>query len=244
MRGERVSIIFMRDSGTSRRFRVSRRGMGWGLLFLALMPPLLLVSLWHNYKTWDDVGDLTAENQALQERLTLVEAAASRVAGLQVLVQEPRESVERHLSVAANAPRRDAPEGASAASPTTPPMAVEGPGHEDFPATESGIVTLRNVMVRELNDQRVRISMDVCNLEGKGNISGRVVCQLLTENGAMVELGITPESAAVFRITRLKKAVFSCLVPRQHSIANGRMIISVSNDAGELLYRNIYAVSR
>ena len=206
------------------------------------MPPLLLVSLWHNYKTWDDVSELTAENQALHERLTLAEAGASLSAGLQALVQEPRESVERHLSVSTNAPRRDAPEGdgASAASP----MALEGPGHEDFPATESGIVALRNVMVRELNNQRMRVSMDVCNLEGKGNVSGRVACQLLTEDGAMVDLGISPENAGVFRITRLKKAVFSCLVPRQYSIANGRVIISVFSDAGELLYRNIYAVSR
>lgn len=241
MRGERVSVIFMRDSGTSRRFRVSRRGMGWVVLFLALMPPLLLVSLWHNYKTWDDVSDLTAENQALHERLTLMEAAASRSAGLQAMVQKPRESVERHLSIAANAPEGG---GASVVSPTASPMAVEGPGHEDFPVTESGIVSLRNVMVRELNNQRMRISMDVCNLEGKGHVSGRVVCQLLTEGGAMVKLEIMPESAAVFRITRLKKAVFSCLVPRQHSIANGQMIISVFNDAGEILYRNIYAVSR
>ncbi len=139
------------------------------------------------------------------------------------------------------------PAGAAGAetSPGAPnagtPLA-EGPGHEEFPAVDTGRVKVTNVQARALRGNALRIGLDLRNPESQKLLAGTVSATLVTASGQKHQLIFDPEDVGNFRISRFKRAVMISRVPEQYSLVNAQVILEV-RDTG-LLYRNIFAVER
>ena len=121
---------------------------------------------------------------------------------------------------------------------------AEGPGHEEFPALDTGRVIVGNVQVRAMGERTIRVSADLRNPENEPLLSGEVTAILLTANGERLPLSFTPKEVGSFRISRFKRTVMQAPVPRGANVVNSQVILEVRDQGGNPLYRNIFAVQR
>ena len=135
----------MRDNGPRHSFRVRRGRFFLMLAFFACLPLVCGVLGWQTWRLWQ-------ENRALRENVLRFEsdyqtaqATAERLENLEELLREEgvqgRELVLRKLASAEQAETPPQASGAEAASaPEGAPAMSEGPGHEEFPAIDTGYV--------------------------------------------------------------------------------------------------------
>lgn len=152
-------------------------------------------------------------------------------------------------SVPSSAPSEggSADEGANAAASggENGEQAAEGPGHEEFPAVDTGYVRVENVQARALRDGRLRLALDLYNGEQQKQASGRVDATLLTADGTEHPLQFEPSDVGFFRINRFKRAVMLSHPQPGLDLENCRLIVHITmHDGGEVVFRNIYAVER
>lgn len=239
---EKISLLIMRDSGETRRFRLRRSWLRTMCILCCLMPLLAVGSLWFAVDTWFMYRDLHTRHSHLEQNFHRVQAQATRLSHLEVLLQR-RDTAEtailaRNLSLAPHAnpiPVQDPPLG---------PEGESGPGHLEFPVINTGFVTLENTQVRVIPGNKLRISMDLVNGNPPRTISGKVSCVLTTAGGDILPLEVMPSSARDFRITRLKRMVLVLPLPSETNPDNAQVILEIRNDKAEMVYRNIFPVAR
>lgn len=246
----------MRDNGPRRSFRLRRSRFFALVVFFASMPALCALLAWQCWLLWDENVTLRVNMQRFETDCQTAQATAERLENFEELLREEgvpgRELLLRRLARAGgDAPAAEgAPAGAAGAagaetSPGAPnagtPMA-EGPGHEEFPAVDTGRVKVTNVQARALRGNALRIGLDLRNPESQKLLAGTVSATLVTASGQKHQLIFDPEDVGNFRISRFKRAVMISRVPEQYSLVNAQVILEV-RDTG-LLYRNIFAVER
>lgn len=239
---ERLNIIFMRDNGPRRSFRIRRSRLYLLGLFFACLPFIcmaLAVQSWFLYE----------ENLKLRENIENFEtdyqkavAKAERLENLEVLLEEEsvpgRDIIIRKLAANVEKPEPEKAETAQA------PELVEGPGHEEFPAIDSGRVKISNVQVRAMRGNILRIGLDLRNPDADQLLSGEVLATLVTAAGERKELAFTPQDVGNFRISRFKRTVMSSHVPRSINLTDSQIILEVKDQSGKEIYRNVFAVQR
>ncbi len=119
----------------------------------------------------------------------------------------------------------------------------DGPGHEEFPVIDEGIIMVENVQSRLVEPRRIRTALDLRN-PGSTSLAGTVFCILSLASGEMVPLTLSPAAVGNYRILRWKKAVLFADIASEHDLFNAQMIIEVKDTAGKLLYRNSYAIEQ
>lgn len=238
---ERLKIVFIRDNGPRRNFNVSRNRFHLFVLFFACLPFVCIIL---GVQCWR----LTQHNNALADSLARLESAnrqaelrAERLENLQTLLDEENIPAS-NLLVRNLAPATDP-------ALAKPPAEVseeneEGPGHEEFPVLDTGRVVVSNVQARAQRGNRLRIGLDLRNPENEQSLSGKVSVQLLSADGQSSDLVFSPREVGNFRISRFKRTVMTANVPRGTSLENSQIILEVTNQDGEPLYRNIYAVQQ
>ncbi len=239
---ERLNIIFMRDNGPRRSFRIRRSRLYLLIFFFACLPficALLAVQCWFlwdmNLKLRDNVEKFEIDYQNAVAR-------AERLENLEALLDEQsvpgRDIIMRRL--AASPEKEDTGKDES---PESPELA-EGPGHEEFPAVDNGQVKVSNVQVRAMRGNILRIGLDLRNPDADQLLSGEVSATLVTASGEKRLLSFMPQDVGNFRISRFKRTVMSAQLPRTVSLADSQIILEVKDQAGKELYRNIFAVQR
>ena len=89
--------------------------------------------------------------------------------------------------------------------PPVESASLDGPGHEAFPAVDTGYVAVSNV--RRFAGQATHLPW-TCAIRTVRKIAvGTVSAVLLTADGKRRTLDANPDSAASFRINRFKRAV-------------------------------------
>ncbi len=119
----------------------------------------------------------------------------------------------------------------------------EGPGHEEFPVVDEGVVLVENVQSRLVEPRRIRTSLDLRN-PGSTSLAGTVFCILSLASGEMVPLTLSPAAVGNYRILRWKKAVLFADIASEYDLFNAQMIIEVKDTTGKLLYRNSFAIEQ
>lgn len=249
---EQLSIILMRDNGPRRSFRLRRSRFFALIVFFASMPALCALLAWQCWLLWEENVTLRVNMQRFETDCQTAQATAERLENFEELLREEgvqgRELLLRRLARAGG--DAQAAEGAAAVaeaetarneSPSATSMA-EGPGHEEFPAVDTGRVKVTNVQARALRGNSLRIGLDLRNPESQKLLAGTVSATLVTASGQKYPLVFDPEDVGNFRISRFKRAVMISRVPEQYSLVNAQVILEV-RDSG-LLYRNIFAVER
>lgn len=243
---ERLNIIFMRDNGPRRSFRIRRSRLYILALIFFCLPficALLAVQCWHlrenNIRLREGVEKLEADLQSAAAR-------AARLENVAALLEEKsvpgRDMIIRQLAKAPEAPE---PGISESLEPRQDAEIQEGPGHEDFPAIDSDAVKVSNVQVRAMRGNTLRIGLDLRNMNSEQLISGEVSATLVTAAGEKMPLDFTPSDVGSFRISRFKRTVMSAHVPQSVSLADSQVILEVKSQAGgEPLYRNIFSVQR
>lgn len=237
---ERLNIIFMRDNGPRRSFRIRRSRLYLLFSFFICLPficALLAVECWH----------LWTENLQLRENVEKFEAdyqkavsRAQRLENLEILLEE-KSVPGRDLLLRQIAPKEDKPEAEKLQESSE---LVEGPGHEEFPAVDSGRVLVSNVQVRAMRGNILRIGLDLRNPEANELLSGVVSATLITDTGEKYVLAFMPHDVGAFRINRFKRTVMNAQLPRNVNSVDSQIILEVKDQQGQELYRNIFPVQR
>ncbi len=237
---ERLNIIFMRDNGPRRSFRVRRSRLYLLIFFFSCLPflcALLAVQCWF---LWDMNIKLRENVEKFETDYRKAVARAERLENLSALLEE--DAVPgRDIMVRQLATRQEEPEPEKIAES---PEVQEGPGHEEFPVVDTGLIKVSNVQVRAMRGNILRIGLDLRNLNADQLITGEVGATLITAAGEKRALVFNPQDVGNFRISRFKRTVMSAHVPSNVNLADSQIILEVKNQAGEDLYRNIYAVQR
>lgn len=173
------------------------------------------------------------------------EARAERLENLEDLLREENvKSRELIFSRLGRVSAQDYLPAEAEQSQLNDPIMAEGPGHEAFPALDSGRVKVGNVQVRVARGHSLRIALDLRNPEKEPLLSGEVLATLLTADGQRHQLAFSPQEVGSFKISRFKRTVMLAHVPRSMDLANSQVIIEVTDDDKTPLYRNIYAVQQ
>lgn len=252
---EQLSVILMRDNGPRRSFRLRRSRFFALLVFFASMPVLCGLLAWQCWLLWEENTALRENVQRFETDSQTAQARAERLETLEALLAEEgvhgRELVLRRLA-GGHAPEgqeeqaRDGGHGPEAApgSAGEQPALSDGPGHEEFPAIDTGRVRVSNVQARALHGNTLRIGLDLRNPENQKLLAGTVTATLVTAAGQRHELAFDPEDVGNFRISRFKRSVMVARVPEQFSLVNAQVILEVRDTASHVIYRNIFAVER
>ena len=246
---ESLSIIFMRDNGPRRSFRV-RRGRFYAALFFFACLPVLSAGLgWQCWELWQENATLRANMLRFESDYQEAQATAERLEHLEELLRE--EDVQGRTLVLRRLGGEDVATPAETATPdkedngkTEAPRGMEGPGHEEFPAIDLDYVKVGNVQVRALRGGKLRIALDLRNTDSQRLAAGTVSGTLLTADGTKHPLSFDPENVGDFRISRFKRTVIVVRLPGRLNLVNAQVIVEVRNQDDSVVFRNIFPVEQ
>ncbi len=120
---------------------------------------------------------------------------------------------------------------------------LDGPGHVDFPITNTNQVDVSKVSNRLMAKNTIRTSLDLKNL-GESSISGDISVLLSLATGSTLPLTFSNKEMGDFKILRWKKAVLTAKAPENNDLTNAQIIVQVKDKEGKLMYRNIYPLEQ
>lgn len=239
---ERLNIIFMRDNGPRRSFRIRRSRLYLLGLFFACLPFISVGLAVQSWLLWEENAKLRENVEKFKTDYQKAVARAERLENLEILLEEEsvpgKDIIIQQLAANAEKQKEEKTE-----TPQAPEL-EEGPGHEEFPVVDSGQIKISNVQVRAMRGNILRIGLDLRNPDAEQLLSGEVAATLITAAGDKKELTFTPQDVGNFRISRFKRTVMSSHVPRNISLTNSQVILEVKDQSGKELYRNVFAVQR
>lgn len=236
----------MRDNGPRRSFHLRRSNFFLLAVFFSCLPFLCFLLAIQCWLLWQENTTLRYSIESFETEYQSAEARAERLENLEELLREEniqgRDLLFRQLA--------HGPQAVPAAAENTRNEAgqdlsfAEGPGHEEFPALDSGRVKVDNVQARAMRGNNLRIALDLRNPENEPLLSGEVSATLLTADGQRHQLAFSPQDVGSFKISRFKRTVITTHAPRNVSLADAQVILEVTDDDKKPLYRNIFAVQR
>lgn len=174
-----------------------------------------------------------------------VESRAERLENLEELLREEntqgRQILVQQLASAANEAKSNEDKQGDSPDPSDEQI-TEGPGHEEFPALDTGRVKVGNVQARAIRNRSLRIGLDLRNPDNEPLLSGEVEATLITANGERRSLDFTPREVGTFRISRFKRTVMNALLPKNTNLTNSQIMLEVKDQDKKPIYRNIFAV--
>lgn len=238
---EKLDIIFMRDNGPRRSIHMRRSNFFLLVTIFACLPFLCILLMTQCWLLWQESVRLRDGLERAETELQSLEARAERLENLEDLLKEENAPGRGIITAQlAGKPRPAIADASSESDAETEP----GPGHEEFPAIDSGRVKVGNVQARALRGNRLRIGLDLRNPDNEPLLSGDINATLLTAAGERVPLDFSPREASTFRISRFKRAVLAAGSPRDEDLVNAQVILEVRDQDGKTIYRNIFAVMR
>lgn len=240
MKDEKINLLVMRDNGEVRSVRMRLSLLVTLCVASIIMPFVAVAGIWLSVDLWRNTSSLQDENRRLTREGQEAKAKADRLGNLEKLLQR---NATTETVVVSNVNRSETPKPAPVEEETAP-ATQDGPGHSEFPAINTGYITLENINARVQPGSKLRISLDLRNPDTRKTLSGEVACTLVSAAGESTPLQFRPQDAGDFRITRLKRAVLLSVLPPQTNFTNAQVVIEVKNDSGELVYRNVFPVER
>lgn len=244
---EKLNIILMRDNGPRRSFHIRRSNFVLLLVFFLSLPFITVILSSQCYMLWQENTRLREGIERFETDYQDAETRAERLENLEQFLREDnvpgREPLLRQLA-GKPVPHDDSQKEDEQQESGSGAEMAEGPGHEEFPALDTGRVIVGNVQARAMGERTIRVSADLRNPENEPLLSGEVTAILLTANGERLPLNFTPKEVGSFRISRFKRTVMQAPIPRGASVVNSQVILEVKDQGGNPLYRNIFAVQR
>ena len=243
---ERLNIVIMRDNGPRHSYHLKRSNFVLLLLFFLCLPFLAILLSSQCYMLWQENVKLRESLERAEADYQAMESKAERLENLEELLKEEnvpgREVVIRQLGSVSKPEKpseeKESPEEAQ------PEQFTEGPGHEEFPALDTGRVIVSNVQARAMRGNSLRVGLDLRNPDNEPLLSGDVDAILLTANAERINLKFAPDEVGSFRISRFKRTLITAQVPRNVSLVNAQIILEVKDQDAKPIYRNIFAVQR
>ncbi|MDE5832542.1 MAG: hypothetical protein K2H64_06095, partial [Desulfovibrio sp.] len=188
------------------------------------------------WNLWTENRRLVADMERFETESQAAAARADRLEKFEKILDE--DTVEGREAVLRKLAHNDAPPPDENQAPSA---MEEGPGHQDFPAIDTGRVKVSNVQARITPGNRVRLALDLRNPDNEKLLSGEILATLVTARGEEYPLVFAPAEMANFRINRFKRSVLAAKVPNRFNLANSEIIIEVKESGGETIYRNLFA---
>lgn len=230
----------MRDNGPRRSFHMQRSNFVLLFFFFACLPFVTILLSTQCWMLWQENRTLKEAYERFEDDYRAAETRAERLENLEELLKEEnlsaREVLARQLV--------GVPDRAEAGASEIQVEQAEGPGHEDFPALNTGRVVVDNVQARVLRGNALRIGLDLRNPDNEPLLSGQVDATLLTADGDRTGLVFSPAEVGSFRISKFKRTVMTAQVPRGTNLENAQVMVEVRDQAGKPIYRNIFAIQR
>lgn len=242
---EKMSIMVMRDNGPRRNFHLRRSTFFLVLIFFGCLPFLCLLLLTQCWLLWQENIKLRDSMERFEADYQSVISRAERLENLEEVLREEnvpgRQIITRQLArTNSDDQRLETGDGESSSQPDE--TTAEGPGHEEFPALDTGRVQVSNVQARAMRGNNLRIGLDLKNPDNEPMLTGEVEANLITAGGERLALDFMPSEVGAFRISRFKRTVMNAQIPRNVSLTNAQIILEVKDQAKKPIYRNIFSV--
>lgn len=242
---EKLNIVLMRDNGPRSSYRLKRSNFILLALFLGCMPFVAAFFVAQSYILWQENINLRDSLERFETDYQHAEARAERLENLEDLLKlENVQGKELVIRQIAGAGEKEESREEKAAGEENAPEMTEGPGHEEFPAVDTGRVLVGNVQARARPGNSLWIGLDLRNPENEPLLSGEVSVILVTADGGRHPLELAPADVGTFRIARFKRTVMNAQAPRDLSLVNAQIILEVKEQDGKPIYSNIFAIQR
>lgn len=190
--GRSYSVLLLRDDQQVRRFRFNPAWFRLFLFLFFLCALLAAAGIYISYDFWLKNKRLATDVESLRQQ---VHEKAIKLAGLQnmekiLAVHDPQELQTLLASAQAEA-------GGMTSSPVVDLQEV-------FKSVESGVASLKDVALKKLPDDRLRLEFTLTNDKGgKNTLTGYVEAAFITRDGAMLDLPL-PQGDLSFHIQRFR----------------------------------------
>lgn len=257
MKSRKFSLILMHDDGKAHRFRVGKFFFVVLLFLLLSLPVFGGLGVWVGWNAWQFQQKWQAEQHALELSYADCRLQAERLSNIVRLAGLSTETTGAIPAAPTSASMpSDTASTLASSSPVTapyPPPAVQPLPSTPEPAVDArldeaanldaGVVRLENLLAREQDGRKLRISLDLYNAKpNAGQISGKITFALIDPDGQQHPLDY--EDTA-FRITRFKKVLVPATLPPALTGAdNSALIVTVAADDGTVFLRKIFPVER
>lgn len=239
---EKVNILIIRDNGAVRRFRIRRSLLLFLTICCLIMPLAAAGGLWLSSELWLRRQDMLRDIQTMENEYQKAKATATRLEHLETLLEKRDAARQGAVLQGLQSPEEKSVPNAEMEIPSA--STTEGPGHNEFPVIDAGVVAVDNVSARLMPGNKLRVTLDVRNPEPGKVVAGSVRYLLSTEQGNTVPLESVSPHAADFRASRLKKIVLTSTLPPDLNADNAQLLIEVRTEGGEMVYRNLFPVAR
>lgn len=229
-KANKYNVILMRDDTSVKNFRLSPFWIKFLLLFFVFLLVTSGAGLYYSYIFFMEKKVIA---QLYEDRMETFEEMQRELKRLRNVEQTFESYNEEELRSFLSAQRREEID--------LPDNEVEL--DDIFSPVDQNIVGVANVQA-SLTQDKMRVQLEVNNMEGEGTVSGRIYLFLIQNDGTMIELDLEDDDL-YYSIARFKRVDTTFDLPGgvdQESLFALR--VSARDDNQELIYSQTYPLSK
>jgi hypothetical protein len=197
----KLTLLFIRDDTTVRRFRMRPFWLKLVTYLFGFMVLLAVISSYGAYRFWTKYSKLLATHNQLELRHHEMQVELERLANLEKLRQSRDQTgkTETEGDAARPAPKPDV-------QPTVEPASrmTENQLAALYPPLDKEIIEVNNLAIKPFGNESLKVTFDIKNIDPKDRaISGRVNLALITWQGEKLPLEVNRSNLS-FRIQWFK----------------------------------------
>ncbi|MFP4128758.1 MAG: hypothetical protein ACLFSF_06930 [Desulfonatronovibrio sp.] len=229
-KANKYNVILMRDDTSVKNFRLSPFWIKFLLLFFVFLLVTSGAGLYYSYIFFMEKKVIA---QLYEDRMETFEEMQRELKRLRNVEQTFESYNEEELRSFLSAQRREEID--------LPDNEVEL--DDIFSPVDQNIVGVANVQA-SLTQDKMRVQLEVNNMEGEGTVSGRIYLFLIQNDGTLIELDLEDDDL-YYSIARFKRVDTTFDLPGgvdQESLFALR--VSARDDNQELIYSQTYPLSK
>ncbi len=229
-KANKYNVILMRDDTSVKNFRLSPFWIKFLLLFFVFLLVTSGAGLYYSYIFFMEKKVIA---QLYEDRMETFEEMQRELKRLRNVEQTFESYNEEELRSFLSAQRREEID--------LPDNEVEL--DDIFSPVDQNIVGVANVQA-SLTQDKMRVQLEVNNMEGEGTVSGRIYLFLIKNDGTLIELDLE-DNDLYYSIARFKRVDTTFDLPGgvdQESLFALR--VSARDDNQELIYSQTYPLSK
>lgn len=181
MKSNRYYVIFMRDDTSVRSFRLSPLWIKLLFIFFLLLIIISMTGTYYSVVFFQEKKQAASLYQLKVESFEQMKKGLERLQNVEIILENYNEFELRSFLMNQQQQRREQ---------VTEIPATDVDLRLILDPVDMDIVGVSNVRVSFVHKSRMRVQMEVNNMQGKGNVSGAVSLCLIMNNGEIMDLDL------------------------------------------------------
>ena len=229
MKDNKYNVILMRSDTSVRSFRLNPFWMKFFFFMILVLFSAAGAGIYFAHVFFEEKEELARQYQIQAQSLNEAQRELSRLRNLERIYESFRDEELRALVASQRRENREVP-------------APEVDLGSILETVDQNIVSISNVQSRFIQG-RMRVQLEVNNMVGSENVSGRVYFSLIRNDGTIIDLDVEDRDL-YYAIARFKRVETTFELPQEvepDSIFALR--VKARDDEGRLVYSQIYPMA-